>query len=814
MLQHPLIQSLENPSNPQHSTRVKYCDVGSETDDYPRMTYGAQGVSTWCRKSNDSLRSSYSSTGSNSSLHRASGTTSDTFHPISNSAYSSPIITRRSFDGNLRSVSARNVHASYTSRSYSSSKELCSNSGKSKRDLLDHSNPNGFLDHIDEQLYYNPRTDKKDASSSFNRNRYSSPSSDTIRRTSQDTAVDISPVTHLPVSVSRAVTDDIHRISYTSSLSSSSWMSALQRVRKGTIGGQDIVSIDSSINSVYETPWGRQMNDVFASGDYQSSVFSESFDKKRNPLRRSLDKNTAGVPQSNGNHCSNLGIHDVNTNGSGVVPRTDTALHNRTKTVDDNMSDAHPTVWTDTLLNLPAFKYFSLRNELLLVSKNGDVLFVTKLNKDRSYVRIFVRQKNPLLVHISKLSDAMYQEMEKIKYGNITATTTTTNNNNNNNNNNVNAYANVNVNINVNDNKMKPKENSKLKKDSNNQMNTINGSIFSKHNENNNNENNASRSTIKSEPRKPRHSSDNHSIATLSSFHIEKEYSNYESFSLLSDNNWDMQYRVKELPYKLMKIYMKVGKMLDAVKTRIPKIILYLSKSISENGNIKICGNTRTLPASSKGLRPPSRTSGTNNENKEMQSILCKCMLMSNSPLPDFCVQWSDGAKLRCSLLTGRLVFSRSDRSPQHRRTAGTVNATVGKSIPCKSTDYDHDDMGINSISNVSSITSVGSGSSMCTNTTSDTLLLSTTSSSTSASHARPHNDVSSFRWEGSTCGAVDWADAAPDYLKEYLLVAQRAMKRCLQEDKLETLNYQSVVKGESDACRMGPKIIVESVES
>ena len=35
--------------------------------------------------------------------------------------------------------------------------------------------------------------------------------------------------------------------------------------------------------------------------------------------------------------------------------------------------------------------------------------------------------------------------------------------------------------------------------------------------------------------------------------------------------------------------------------------------------------------------------------------VLCKCMLMNNLPLPDFCVQWADGTKLRYALESGQL---------------------------------------------------------------------------------------------------------------------------------------------------------------
>jgi hypothetical protein len=35
--------------------------------------------------------------------------------------------------------------------------------------------------------------------------------------------------------------------------------------------------------------------------------------------------------------------------------------------------------------------------------------------------------------------------------------------------------------------------------------------------------------------------------------------------------------------------------------------------------------------------------------------VICKCLLMENAPLPDFCVRWCDGTRLRYSLATGAL---------------------------------------------------------------------------------------------------------------------------------------------------------------
>jgi len=134
---------------------------------------------------------------------------------------------------------------------------------------------------------------------------------------------------------------------------------------------------------------------------------------------------------------------------------------------------------------------------------------------------------------------------------------------------------------------------------------------------------------------------------------------------------------------------------------------------------------------------------------------------MSNAPLPDFCVQWGDGAKLRYSLESGRLDFvkvhvQRSSSSAGCESASSSTNRAVGSSA---------------------SVTS------MSTRTTYESLSSSVTGTPTPALASR----AVEFRWEGDFSGntsSPSWTASAPRHLTGYLSTAQRAMQRCLAEER------------------------------
>ena len=196
---------------------------------------------------------------------------------------------------------------------------------------------------------------------------------------------------------------------------------------------------------------------------------------------------------------------------------------------------------------------------------------------------------------------------------------------------------------------------------------------------------------------------------------------------LLSDNLWFASYSIYELPKSIKNIYFSVGKMIMSLKSRIPKLVLYLtfsSKQMYENSP-KVVGN-RGWQAEENGtekrnmcmginvdrclIKPidnctmpsPSETNPDNNIQPH-SNIHCKCMLMSNGCLPDFCIQWHDRTRLRYSLETGRLHISGpsigsyrwDDKNspsdvlgPRRTRDMASISRQWADSAPTKVTQY------------------------------------------------------------------------------------------------------------------------------
>ena len=156
-----------------------------------------------------------------------------------------------------------------------------------------------------------------------------------------------------------------------------------------------------------------------------------------------------------------------------------------------------------------------------------------------------------------------------------------------------------------------------------------------------------------------------------------KDYSAM-STQLISSKNITKCYCIYKLPPPLNKAYLRVHRIFDAIKSRVPRIVLYLS-----------------VASACKILRK-------HNDGIARNKIECKCMLMSNGPLPDFHVQWYDQSKLKYSLQSGKLCLS------------------------------------------------------------------------------GPH--ISAYQY--TTENTLSWTDIANDQQKSYLLVAQEAMRRCIEENK------------------------------
>lgn len=181
-----------------------------------------------------------------------------------------------------------------------------------------------------------------------------------------------------------------------------------------------------------------------------------------------------------------------------------------------------------------------------------------------------------------------------------------------------------------------------------------------------------------------------------------EDHNEITSSCLVTSTVTDKVYSIKGLPDWAAVKYIKIGRILEAVERRIPKLVMYVSSSSA----IQLS----TLLSRQEDIK--RRLISENNLSSNSLNIYCKCMLMSNEPLPDFCVQWADGVKLRYSLDSGRLHLS----SPQD-----------------------------------------------------------------------PPN-IPLYQWDGSSEESVmavpSWTTAAPDSVKEYLVVAQNAMYRCLQEQE------------------------------
>lgn len=103
---------------------------------------------------------------------------------------------------------------------------------------------------------------------------------------------------------------------------------------------------------------------------------------------------------------------------------------------------------------------------------------------------------------------------------------------------------------------------------------------------------------------------------------------------LLSSRGVLKTYSIYNAPIAIQSIYSKIGVIVMEVKSRIPRLVYYLSVARAER---ILVGDLRRKVS------------------ENQRKIACKCMLMSNSPLPDFRVQWFDGTRLKYALSSGTL---------------------------------------------------------------------------------------------------------------------------------------------------------------
>jgi serine/threonine protein kinase len=146
--------------------------------------------------------------------------------------------------------------------------------------------------------------------------------------------------------------------------------------------------------------------------------------------------------------------------------------------------------------------------------------------------------------------------------------------------------------------------------------------------------------------------------------------------TIFSDALWMRKYHVTSLPSFLTPTYSKVSRMLSLARKKMPKLILYITKPpVSDRSYHYLHDQAPPAPERSNGsgsaaestpsaplLAPAAGTGGSKGE------VLCKCMLMSNTPLPDFYMRWADGTRLSYSLELSQLHLSHSsDKTKAYR---------------------------------------------------------------------------------------------------------------------------------------------------
>lgn len=270
-----------------------------------------------------------------------------------------------------------------------------------------------------------------------------------------------------------------------------------------------------------------------------------------------------------------------------------------------------------------------------------------------------------------------------------------------------------------------------------------------------------------------------------------EDYKLMKSLAIFQDSNWVKKFSVRNLPRALLTTYLRTYKILDAVRSRVPRIILYVLGSSAVPTDTE---DTRiSLPSKSSNVSrnnhpysirkqslhteaiPEHRSIQCTNTqlHEEPQSQGCKCLLMCNGPLPDFCVQWLDGAKLRYSLRTGIVCIDYPDNSnrpqsnkdppsgmPNHSSSSGSGNAETSSTYPLPLFGHWEGPLMSSAAFTSSSHTWNNSGQ-------------------------RPINNTSVDTSDSSTNSAADllWRHP-PKAVRMYLRLAQQALHRCLHEER------------------------------
>ena len=265
--------------------------------------------------------------------------------------------------------------------------------------------------------------------------------------------------------------------------------------------------------------------------------------------------------------------------------------------------------WIDP--NLTPFAHSNKAGDVLIVAKNGDILFCTRLSTrvhvdsststaatdENEPFRFCVRSETPHVLHIGEMDQVMLTEMQRIVDQRYNRKNSATN----------------------------PLD--RIQETGTNQRDI---NRYNEHLESSNLDEAVcfSRKTVNAA----------RGIYSINTDQIDIDHRtiDYDSLKLLGSSMWKKAYNIysPSVPRSVRIIYSKVGEMLQETKPRIPKLVVYLNVKTGDNNG-------------SSGNSSSANTQGS--------YIYCKCMLMANGTLPDFRVQWIDKTKLRYSLHTGRM---------------------------------------------------------------------------------------------------------------------------------------------------------------
>ena len=126
--------------------------------------------------------------------------------------------------------------------------------------------------------------------------------------------------------------------------------------------------------------------------------------------------------------------------------------------------------------------------------------------------------------------------------------------------------------------------------------------------------------------------------------------------------------RTGRLPSVIAQLLRKIVEALRNIKCQVPKRIFYFSTpsfrvSTYLPPHVSSSSSSPAATDSNRGFTDARGASVQRSLQEEAPVVDCKCMLMSNDPLPDFYIQWVDGVKLRYVLQTGRVRIDGTSHS-------------------------------------------------------------------------------------------------------------------------------------------------------